>query len=305
MQANYTCPPSQHLCCSLSHQEKSIYHPLLCTLLLQLTLSYTYVTYVLSMLLLIVCPSSLVILFTVNGSEAISKGSAKIHSFTKCFHPCFLYQGQYYPCGTLLHVYWKRLFNHVISLETGHAKPVFSLQIAGGTSMECLSVPGSRILGEKCESKTHGKSRWGRKVSSCFIFRVCAFSTQRTQLSQSLERATILCVCVSDRIKCFIPLLCYRSKFSVDGLIASSLHNWLSFDQVKSCQWTIIISQQYWFSEVAVKFMLNHCVAFILCVFLVDRFSTYSQTKCRLFEELSDGDRTNHWPHSRVSRTAV
>ena len=37
------------------------------------------------MLLLIVCPLSLVILFTVNGSEAISKGSAKIHSFTKFF----------------------------------------------------------------------------------------------------------------------------------------------------------------------------------------------------------------------------
>ena len=109
------------------------------------------------MLLLLVCPSSLVILFTVNGSEAMSKGSAKIHSFTKCFHPCFLYQGQYYPCGTLLLVYRKRLFNHVISLETGHAKPVFSLLIAGGTSMECLSVPGSGIVGKNAKVKRTGK----------------------------------------------------------------------------------------------------------------------------------------------------
>ena len=158
--------------------------------------------------------------------------------------------------------------------------------------------------GGKHESNTHGKSWWGRKVSSHFIFRVCAFSIQWTRLSQSLEQFMILSVCVFDPIKCFLPFLCYRSKFSVDGLIASSLHNWLSFDQVKSYQWTIIISQQYWFSEVAVKFMLNHCVAFILCVFLVGRFSTYSQTQCRLFEELSDGDRTNHWPHRRVSMTA-
>ena len=105
------------------------------------------------MLLLIVCPSSLVILFTVNGSEAISKGSAKIYSFTKFFHPCFLYQDHYYPCGTLLLVYRKRLFNHVISLETGHAKPVFSLQIAGGTSMECLSFLGSRIVRENAKVK--------------------------------------------------------------------------------------------------------------------------------------------------------
>ena len=158
--------------------------------------------------------------------------------------------------------------------------------------------------GGKHKSNKHGKSRWGRKVSSRSIFHVCTFSIQRTRLSQSLERVMILCVCVSDHIKWFIPFLCYRSKFSVDGLIASSLHNWLSFDQVKSCQWTIIISQQYWFSEVAVKFTLNHCVAFILWVFLVGRFSTYSQTKCCLFEELSDGDRTNHWPHRRVSMTA-
>ena len=121
-------------------------------------------------------------------------------------------------------------------------------------------------FGGKRESKTHGKSCWGRKVSSRSIFRVCAFSIQRTRLSQSLEWATILCVCVSDPIKCFIPFLCYRSKFSVDGLIASSLHNWLSFDQVKSCQWTIIISQQYWFSEVAVRFMLNHCCFHFMCI---------------------------------------
>ena len=173
-----TCPPSQHLYCSLSHQEKSVYNPLLCTLLLQLTLSYTYVTYVLSMLLLMVCPSSLVILFTVNGWEAISKGSAKIHSFAKFFHPCFLYQGQYYPCGTLLLVYRKRLFNHVISLETGHAKPVFSLQTAGGTSMECLSVPGPRILGENAKVKHTGKvGRAGKfPLALFFVFALSQFS---------------------------------------------------------------------------------------------------------------------------------
>ena len=44
-------------------------------------------------------------------------------------------------------------FNHVISSETGHAKPVFSRQIAGGTSMECLSVSGSRIVGENVKVK--------------------------------------------------------------------------------------------------------------------------------------------------------
>ena len=71
-----------------------------------------------------------------------------------------------------------------------------------------------------------------------FYFRVCAFSIQRTWPSRSLEQAMILCVCESDPIKCFILFLCYRRKFSLDGLIASSLHNWLSFDQVKSCQWT-------------------------------------------------------------------
>ena len=97
-------------------------------------------------------------------------------------------------------------------------------------------------FGGKRESKTHGKSWWSWKVSSRSIFRVCAFSVQRTRLSQSLEQAMILCVCVSDPIKCLIPFLCYRSKFSVDGLIASSLHNWLSFDQVKSCQWTRLAS---------------------------------------------------------------
>ena len=170
MQAKYTCPPSRHLCCSLSHQEKSIYNPLLCTLLLQLTLRYTYVTYVLSMLLLLVCPLSLVMLFTVGGSEAISKGSARNHSFTKFFHPCFPYQGQYYPCGTPLLVYWKRLFNHVISLETGHAKPVFSLQIAGGTSMECLSVPGSWIVGENAKVKGTGKVGGAGKFSLVLFF---------------------------------------------------------------------------------------------------------------------------------------
>ena len=164
-----------------------------------------------------------------------------------------------------------------------------------------MSLCSRRILGENAKVKRTGKVGGARKIPSRSIFRVCAFSIQRNRLSQNMERATILCVCVSDPI---ILFLCYRSKFSVDGLIASSLHNWLSFDQVKSCQWTIIISQQYWFSEVAVKFMLNHCVAFILCVFPVGRFSAYSQTKCRLFEELSDGDRTNHWPHRRVSTTA-
>ena len=68
-----TCPPSQHLYCSFD------------------SLLYC------SIALLIVCPLSFVILFTVYGSEAMLKGSAKIHSFTKFFHPCFLYQGQYYP----------------------------------------------------------------------------------------------------------------------------------------------------------------------------------------------------------------
>ena len=130
------------------------------------------------MLLLIVCPLSLVILFTVNGSEAISKGSAKIHSFTKFFHPCFFYQGPYYPCGTLFLVYRKWLFNHVISLETGHAKPVFSLQIAGGTSMECLSVPDSGIVGENTKVTHTGKVGGAGKFPLIlfFVFALSQFS---------------------------------------------------------------------------------------------------------------------------------
>ena len=150
------------------------------------------------MLLLIVCPWSLVIFFTVNGSEAISKGSAKIHSFTKFFHPCFLYQGQYYPCGTLLLVYPKRLFNHVISLETGHANPVFSLQIAEGTSMECLSVPGSRILGENAKVKCTGKVGRAGKFPLALFFVFALSQLSRTDYLRAWNGLQyFVCVCLT------------------------------------------------------------------------------------------------------------
>ena len=69
-------------------------------------------------------------------------------------------------------------FNHVISLETGHAKPVFSLQTAGGISMECLSVPGSQILGENVKVKCLGKVSGAGKfpLALFFVFALSQFS---------------------------------------------------------------------------------------------------------------------------------
>ena len=69
-------------------------------------------------------------------------------------------------------------FNHVISLETGHAKPVFSLQIAGGTSMECLSVPDSEIAGENTKVTHTGKVGGAGKFPLIlfFVFALSQFS---------------------------------------------------------------------------------------------------------------------------------